>query len=147
MADVVCALSHHDPKRVKAAAKMIKEQCADVPANRVAYAAVRAIPSLVDALRAHPDHAGVQEKVCRALCYICIKKEANEVCRSCQNINKSLFDDMMVLCVIQIAIREAGGIDLILLASKNHNANVNVQDAVCWVLRNLSINASNGVSL
>ncbi len=64
-----------------------------------------------------------------------------------QNINKSAFAYTMVLCVLQIAIREAGGIDVILLASKNHVANVNVQDAVCGVLRNLSTTASNRVSL
>ena len=57
------------------------------------------------------------------------------------------FTNMTAFCVIQIAIREAGGIDLILLASKNHVANVNIQYAVCGVLRNLSIAASNRVSL
>ena len=147
MADVVRVLSHHDPERVQAAAKLIMNQSGDVPANRVAYAAARAIPTLVDALRAHPDLAGVQDVVCRALWNIYIENEVNQVCRSCPNINDSFFTNMTAFCVIQIAIREAGGIDLILLASKNHVANVNVQQAVCAVLRNLSIAASNRVSL
>ena len=89
VADVVRALSHHDPNRVMAAADMIRDQCADIPAKRVAYAAARAIPSLVDALRAHPDHAGVVECSCRAQSNICIKNEADQVCRSCPNINDS----------------------------------------------------------
>jgi hypothetical protein len=54
---------------------------------------------------------------------------------------------MMAWCAIQIAIREAGGIDSILLASKNHMANVDVQESVCWVMRNLSAAKSNVVSL
>ncbi len=145
MADVVRVLSHHDPERVKAAAKMIMNRCRDVPANRAAYGVARAIPSLVDALRAHPDHSGVQEWVCRALCNICIGNEANRVCCSCPNINDSFFTNMMPLRVIQIAIREAGGIDLIFLASKNHITNVDVEDAVCAVLRNLTTTLSNQV--
>ncbi len=149
MADVVRVLSHHDPKRVQAAAQLIMRQCGDVPAKRVAYGAVRAIPTLMDALRAHPDHAGVQENVCNALWSICIENEANKVQYAglVQKINNSVFAYMMIWCVIQIAIREADGIDIILLAYKNHFANVVVQDAVCGILRNLSITASNEVSL
>jgi hypothetical protein len=147
VADVVHVLSHHDPKRVKAAAQLIVEQCDDVPAKRAAYVAARAIPTLLDALQAHPDRACVQETVCRALWSNCgANDDIGKVFRSYPHIIILFVAIMTDLCFIQIAIREAFGIDLILLASKNHVANVNVQDAVCGVLRNVSITASNKVS-
>ncbi len=146
MADVVRVLSHHDPKRVEAAAQIILNQLRDAPAKLVAYGAARAIPSLVDALRAHPDHTGVQERICRALCNLCAQNWDNKV--SSLFLNEFSFDRMTVWCVIQIAIaiREAGGIDLILLASKNHIANVGVQRAVSGALQNVSNCESNKVS-
>ena len=79
VADVVRVLSLHDPNQVEAAAKMIKEQCYAFPAKRVAYAAALAIPALVNALRTHPDHVGVQDWVCRALWNICFESEGNQV--------------------------------------------------------------------
>ncbi len=83
MADVVRVLSHHEPERVLAAAQMIRDQCRVAHAKRVAYGAARVIPALLDVLRAHPDHAGVQEWVCRALWNICHEKDVSEVCRPC----------------------------------------------------------------
>ena len=53
---------------------------------------------------------------------------------------------MTTCCVIQIAIHEAGGIDLILLASKNHMVNADVQYSVAIVIQNMSVNESNKVS-
>jgi hypothetical protein len=146
VADVVRVLSHHDPNQVEGAAQMIKDQCCDFPAKCVVYAAARAIPSLVDALRAFPGHSGVQGKVCWALWFICFGNDHNEVCSSCQNIIHSSFDVMLALWV-QIAIREAGGIDLILLASKNHIENVAVQHSVCGALFTLALVDSNKVLL
>ncbi len=53
---------------------------------------------------------------------------------------------MTACCVVQIAIREVGGIELILLAFKNHNANVGVQESVCGLLYALADADSNQVS-
>jgi hypothetical protein len=83
VADVVRVLSHHDLNQVEAAVLMIFDQCHDVPAKRVAYAAARAIPALLDALRVFPAHSGVQEMVCRALWAICMHNTAYQVRIAC----------------------------------------------------------------
>ncbi len=52
--------------------------------------------------------------------------------------NQNYFDLIAAWFVIQIAIRDGGGIDLILLASKNHIANAVVQESVCGLMHNIS---------
>ncbi len=137
MADVVRVLSHHDPQRVQAAAQLINEQCL-APANRISYGAARAIPTLVDALRAHPGHAGVQELACGALSIICFQNDDNKVTRCSQCINDFSFDGMMTLCVIQIAILEAGGIDLVVAILKANIDHSRVQANGIACLGNLA---------
>ncbi len=87
MADMVRVLFHHDPNKVEAAAIMICDQCAYVPAKRVAYTAARVIPALLAALRAHPDHAGVQEWVCAALGNVCLDDDGNNLVRRFFQLN------------------------------------------------------------
>jgi len=109
-------MRHHirDANLQEAGLHALLNFAAHAPANKMAISDEGGLCAVVAALRAHPDHAGVQEAGCGA------------------------FRNLGSLDTVKASIARAGGVELLLCALENHPFNATTQRNSCSALRNIS---------